>query len=605
MGKSNQVLEIIDLDKIKNQDKYQQNNSKQYIVDNEFKGLLPLNNVDIMFEDSIWDLETRYLGENSKFDFSDINYNFRDYIKLYVLEGIINSNSITTLKKNYSVLKYIIRYLDENYIFNPETITKEVTIKFSEEIMKKYKSEGERIRARRLFIYLLKKIESKTETNYRDLKLLIESKNNSKLRRAQMESGKTKNIDNKIFNKIIEIALRELNDDGLSDSEKIHACTVLILSQTGIRISDVSTLEANMIREIKGIGNEKNLKFLKFFSHKILKDYTETFLTDICYEAYKKLEELTESNREEFNSKYLFNNLRGKVVTTQTIDNYIKKFVIRNSKEIGVLNKKFDGNFIFTQKMNKDLKLIQEEKYEFLNDDYFVSIPMAHQYRVAVCNELIAKGVDFKWVKKHMGHLTSEMTMHYTRVKEEDNNKVIEGIVKGEFRLIGKEADRLTIKIKEFINEGNYNIKSDLEEIVNELSKKVPIRAKKNGYCIKSSFGKKCKNNEFMCAFEVCPNHCTSYLFADISYKRFKEGIKVIEYNNKNGFISEAVMEKNKLIRLIEDYFIKELEELKKEIDIIGYKEVILNNKNLKYLCENIDEVLREVKEWKEKNLKR
>ena len=99
MGKSNQVLEIIDLDKIKNQDKYQQNNSKQYIVDNEFKGLLPLNNVDIMFEDSIWDLETRYLGENSKFDFSDINYNFRDYIKLYVLEGIINSNSITTLKK--------------------------------------------------------------------------------------------------------------------------------------------------------------------------------------------------------------------------------------------------------------------------------------------------------------------------------------------------------------------------------------------------------------------------------------------------------------------------------------------------------------------------
>lgn len=595
MGKGNYVLENIDFDKVK----FDKNNSGKYILDDKVEGLLPFNDIRVMFEDDFWDLKIKHYKENSKFKFSDIDYNFREYIKSYVLESLINSDSLSTVKKNFAVLKYICKYLHENYIFSTEVITKNIIVQLNEELIKKYTSEGERIRARRLFIKLLNKIESKTGVDYKELKLLLEHTNNSKLRKAQIENGKTKNIDNKIFNKIIEKALIEINDENLDENRKIEACSVLILSQTGMRISDVSTLEADMIREIKGVDNEKTLKYLKFFSHKILKSYTETFLTDICYEAYRKLEELTAIRRSKFNTKYLFINSSGNEVKTVTIEKYIKKFIIRNSEYIGVLNKSFEGNFIFTHEVNKRYNLIKEEHYDFLVGNYFVSIPKAHQFRVAVCNELINQGIDFKWVQKHMGHLTSEMTFHYSRAIKEENDKVIEGIVKKDFKLIGKESERLIQKIEDFIKQGNYNVRTDLDEIVKELSKIVPIRAKKNGYCIKSSFGKKCKYNEYMCAFEICPNHCTSYLFSNISYNRFIEGIKIIEYNNINGFTNEAIMEKNKLKRLVDDYLLKELEELKNEIDKRGKKELISYNKQLEYLCDNIDRVLSEVRGWR------
>lgn len=206
-----------------------------------------------------------------------------------------------------------------------------------------------------------------------------------------------------------------------------------------------------------------------------------------------------------------------------------------------------------------------------------------------------------------MNHLTPEMTYHYFRKEMETNKEkskiVLRGIILGDFKLIGEEAENLIKKIDEFIKNNNFNIKKDLDTIINELADAVPIREKIEGYCVKSSFGKVCKYNEFLCAFEICPNQCTNFLFSDISYRRYQDTIKIIKYNEKNGFIKEASVEKNKMKRWYETYFSKELIETKNEILRQGADTIIEKYPNLEYVVHNIDCITDECEKWIKENV--
>jgi REP element-mobilizing transposase RayT len=206
---------------------------------------------------------------------------------------------------------------------------------------------------------------------------------------------------------------------------------------------------------------------------------------------------------------------------------------------------------------------------------------------------------------EHMNHLSPEMTKHYIRKEKIENKelsrKFFKGLIKKEYKAIGEQSEQLIEKINEFIEEGHFDIKKDIDEIVDYLAGEIPIREKALGFCIKSAFGKKCKYNELICAFDMCPNHITYFINADISYKRFKNQVKSIKYNEENNFIQEAKIEKGKLKRLIDRNLKYELEEFKEEIDKQGELEIIRKYPQLKEIAKEIEKIMMEVKAWKEK----
>lgn len=83
-----------------------------------------------------------------------------------------------------------------------------------------------------------------------------------------------------------------------------------------------------------------------------------------------------------------------------------------------------------------------------------------------------------------MAHLSCEMEGYYVRPTkknpQEDINfslDVLKQIVSGETNLLGG-ASGLIEKINQFISENNYNVATDLDEICEKLSAKIPIRQK-------------------------------------------------------------------------------------------------------------------------------
>lgn len=574
-------------------------------------GRLPFFNIEIYFSQDIWDFNN-YTPDKGKYkdfyDFSDLHYAYKEYVKAFVLESKINQKRTSSINKYFGYMCKIVKFLKDNYIYDSTCITLDCINKFNKLLDNRLKTENEKIHNRRLFIKLLRYIEIYKNADYSEA-IEILSVNDTNALKAQIEEGKTPNIPKTIFDNIIACCINEINSNETNDSEKMEASLILLLSQVGMRITEMSLIEAGKKFTKKCFGNTEEVPFLEFKTFKTVRymdkaKVTKSFLTEEGELAYDTLEKLTRAVREKYKVNYIFVNPNTlNPVTTITLTTMLTRFMVRNSSKIGLINREFDGFNYFTLEYNRKHKKVNERYCKHLTFNDKVAIPKPHQFRVALCNELIRKGYLLGWIVEHMNHLSVEMTLHYKRNEESEKGKkfaegVIEGIVTGKFNLIGEEAKLLIEKIDEFIEENKFNIKTDLAEIVSALSSKVPIREKKEGFCIKSSFGKKCKYNEFMCAFEMCPNHCTTYFFADITYKRFKDKLNVIEYNIKNNFIAEANMETNKLKRITRNYLKYEIEELDREIKKQGIEAILSKHPKLEYVAHNLSNIMEEIYPW-------
>lgn len=584
------------------------------IMNNHKIQRLPFYDVSIYFDEDIWDFEdyNPSMGKHRNiYKFEEIHPEYKPYIKQFILKYLINNSRASTISKYLGYLKKIVRFLESNYVYSCEIITEDIVVKFNEFLEHNLRSENERAHHRRLLTELILYIEYDKGIDYSNLKKML-SFNDTELLKAQIERGKTPSIPSNIFDRIVSFALKELESDTFTDREKKEACSVLLFAQIGMRILELTLLEANKIKEVECFDGTKIIPYLEFMTFKTTRmnsgTITKSFLTDKALLAYQTLEKLSEESRERNKSSYLFTANSNLPINTVTMTNMISRFMIRNAMKIGLVNNKYDGFKIITPESNKVNKVAKLEYFASLSNEDFISVPKPHQFRVAVCNELIKDGGEMSWVVEHMNHLSVEMTNHYIRKTDESDEQkemtkdLFSGLINGEFKLIGEEAELLMKKIDDFISENKYNIRTDLEEIVDKLTEIVPIREKREGYCVKSIFGKKCKYNEFLCAFEMCPNHCTSYIFVDITYKRFIEHKKCIDYNLENRFIREATQEKNKLKRMISLYLTNELKELKYEINRQGRENIIKEHSTLEDMVDNVDEITKEVDMWMKSN---
>lgn len=245
------------------------------------------------------------------------------------------------------------------------------------------------------------------------------------------------------------------------------------------------------------------------------------------------------------------------------------------------------------------------KKYPNLKETDVLSYPVTHQFRVNVCTELYHKDVPLQYINQYMAHLSSDMQDYYVRPKKsyQENviysKEVLKDIITGESKLLGKNTESLNLKIKEFIEKGKFNIAKDLDEIIDNLIKKIPIREKLGGICIKSSMLRDCskdsKTDEFYCSYGICPNHFHLFYMADITFERYLSLKKTYSYNKDNGFFRQSEKEKYKLINLIKEMLLPELDELKIEINKKGKNQIISKYKKLTYIINNYDDIYKAV----------
>lgn len=567
----------------------------------------------ISFYDNKWTLIDNKSNRKITFDFEVIHYVYRDIAKGMVFKyRFIDELKVGTVQGKYFTLKKVIDRLVEAKIYDVSHINgRDLEIIFEE---MSNESFSYRDRYRRSIIEVIEFIQfNYPQVDYKELIRQISKIRFTQELKTEKEEGKTPNIPQDIFNATIKYAIEDLNNNKLTIEEKRYAAALLLLSQTGIRIGELRELEENKVFSTKIFEEQKGVDYLEYKSPKSNKERSTTFLTEIGRVAYEQLNKAKMGD-----SKYLFGGGRTKLTSTNTMRDNIMKFYIRHAKELNCLNRR-DGekeglrSIEVTQDNSIDSFYWSKKLKQGLNIGDVIYYPNPHQFRVAVCSELVKKGINIDWVRKHMNHLEAEMTLGYVRRDEEDKKEkemareILKEVIRGDVRLLGKDREPLMDKIEEFINQNNYSVSRDLEKIVEELAGKVPIRQKSSGYCIKSSFGRKCThdgfNDEIYCAFGICPNHFITYKMINVTYQSFSELKTTIQYNIDAGFKAQATIELNKLRRVVEEALLPELEEIKIEISKRGGVELINKNIELKFYIENVDMLIKEVTDWKNKQV--
>lgn len=586
-----------------------------FLVNIRSNDILPVSDATIRFSDDIWEIHTinqiNLAKTKGKINFEYIHYEYRDIVKGVIYKYlVIDELAANTIEGKFRLIKGFVNYLTSLRIFNVKTITLRDILKFFDEMEEM--SAHHRQAYKTTIIDLLQFIEVNNlvdSNQYIDIYKYF-NKNKATLElKIEKENGKTPEVPIDFFNKLVSCASSILENSSARFQEKQEACVIIFLSQIGLRVGEVKLLQKNSMYSIYIFNESEKVYYLNYVSPKAKKKKAKTFMTNLAKKAYDYMN--TNSNQA---SKYLFTNNNGTMCTENQLRHLVLLFCVRNYKYLGCLNRVIDKSEGLCVLKYKDLKkpsvyVCDDLLGEFKKEDYLV-YPSPHQFRVSVCNWLIRSGKSIDWIREHMNHLDYETTLHYSRRQEKDKKEkeiaatLLKEVIKKDVKLIGKDSGILVTKIDEFIKNNKYNVSTDLDEIVKKLQGKIPIRQKESGYCIKSSFGRKCTHDgysqDIYCAFGVCPNHFTTYKMVDISYKAFNDLKRTIKYNIENKFLSQANMELNKLKRVINEALEPEFEELKNEIDKMGVEHIASNNPNLKEIVQNYDIILKEVNKWKD-----
>ena len=581
---------------------------------------LPLNKGNIKFSDNTWDFSS-YTTLNIpksklKFNFSNVPNDFEEVLKLYVLIKILsNTIKFQTLNKMFINLRIFFNYLYFKNIFDVESV-------MASDIKNFFESKKNEIAITSLDSYResIKDFYIFYSSNYKEIFTdeleFILKKRDYNAYKAYANTKKFPAIPTNYLNKLLSLFINIMNDENEDLDSRAFACIMIIESQTGLRVSELTSIKINQIKT--ETFDDKKCYYLLYKTFKRNKGNNMSsdafiFINDLSYKAYSILTEIHFNNRNKMNSDILYVPSKAKNIPVKDdyIRNQIKMFSLKHYKELGCINPDSSLNDLYGKTTIEDLTIKTKRsitKYPELKKEDILVYPVTHQFRVTLCTELYNKGVPIEYISKYLTHLSEDMQDYYVRPKSnyQENivysKQILSDIVTGKAKLLGKNVTALTKKINDFIQNGKFNTNIDIDHIIDELLKKIPIRAKLGGICIKSSMLRDCskdaKTDEFYCAYGVCPNHFHLFYMADITYDRYLTLKKTYTYNKNNNFLRQSEKEYFKLINIIKDMLIPELDELKKEIDNKGAEYLISRYPQLNFIINNYSDIYTEVTKW-------
>ena len=576
---------------------------------------IPLSGGNLDYESNCWDFSQYTLLTNAhdRFHFESCVEIFRDDLKDYVLLRILSSNiKISTLYSELVILRHFFNYLAGTGLYRIDGIDDSDVEKYFISLDISATTFVKRQSVIKEFLKLYD-AEHKTEVLTPGIEELCKRMDPSKFK-AIVKAARRKSIPDDFYNKLLSKLIHIMHDKNELSKKRGLAAMLVIDSQTGLRASELSLLEANSIEEVDIDG-----KIAKMIKYKIVKsvrggnnEYINaiTYINDISFEAYKVATEVFSENRKNRNTNYLCCFPEAKLpVYTESYINFMKEVCIKYNKELGSTNEKLKGTLSgemskssFILDIARNNKELQATVNDFPDNQVFY-YPLVHQYRNTVVVGLLRRGVKLEFVRRYMGHLSEEMTAAYAESYDTDmqenlavSESTLSTIISGEAKLLGPSADRLTAGINAWIESHQLNVATDMDEIIEGLEKVVPIRAKRGGVCIKGSkLTNACsvdvQTDEFMCAVGLCSNICHFYFNADESYADYKEVMATYTFNKENGFTRQAEKEYTKVTYILRNRLGPEMVELVKEIKQIGEQEVLKRHPNLEEVLNNIEEI--------------
>lgn len=603
------------------------NHTEPYIDTLMALNKLPFNGLDIYYADNIWDFSTaiklNITKSKLKFNFGLMNNSvFTNDMKNYILLTLLeNKIKIQSIHSRYLAIKDFFLFAENNYhVYHVEDITVPIVKAF----LQKIRDEGSITKLRKVKTGL-RAFYMQYSANFKDITskglLALFEQDDAKVFKAYQYSKRSKPIPKEYFNKMLSACITVMNDENQTLSNRGAACVYIILSQTGLRIGEVLGLRTNCLRTTTIFNGEK----AHYFEYSTWKreegnnvsSSALTYVNELTYNAYNTLIQIYTERRQTFGLDNLY--MGGKHVTSQSFpldsENFVKAALrlFVNFDNNGLLSTVNLAPDIYpTLHVFKTGSMNISQSGQFIYEKIqTVTFPDTQQLRFHCCTELAEKGVPLEYIQRFMSHLTNEMIRYHMLPQsspQEDMEfslKTLREVASGKTKILGDNKG-LSESIKKFIEENNFKVATDLEEICETLAKKLPIRQKTGGVCIKSSQLRECsmdaKTNEFYCAYGVCPNIVHFYYMADVTYRQCKELQETININKERGHMRQVEKETNMLYTITKKRLIPELEDLKAVIKRDGFESVYEIHPEVQPIVENIDTIEKEAITWSTKN---
>lgn len=594
---------------------------------------------EIRFIDNVWDFSKFNVKNQDKssfvFDFTDVDYIYRNYVKTFVLRNLYERIlEIPTIESSVNKIKNFLTYLKQHSVFTVELLNvydvndylmtnKELKVTSLSKIKKAIKG-------------LIMEIEFKNpDLDFEDIYELLDEFDSQRYK-YERELGKHPLIPKEIHKKILQCALNDIKSDQLALVDKMSACMIIMLAETGMRIMEFQNLKSNSLKSIALTNEEKSEFFyLEFMTYKTVKEkagkLTQSFVTENTKLAYQTLLKSLEERRET-GMDYLYCTVEGSTYSTHTLRAHIKRFFIRHRFELNIVEmSKSDRDCFSSLIIDKNLvKSISWLTKDFIGEKVYYVIP--HQFRVYLATDLYNKGMHLDWIRRHMNHMSTIMTEHYIRIQQEQKRK--QNHVETLMRRVSKagmletnqdEINEEQIKkelndeayrkayndINKFLKKSKLNIYRNLDEIIALLGKtKNPIIETELGYCAHKGFLKLCKHQEYISSLndgysvEIMLPTLEEFAF---TYQRFEEKSKIVDYNESlmlkdSRYEREYTKELKAITLFITKKVLVELDEVKQQLENKGEDYIKALYPGLGDIIDNLTVVEERILLWKKKS---
>lgn len=198
--------------------------------------------------------------------------------------------------------------------------------------------------------------------------------------KAEKKNGRRDAIPDEYFNKLIQVLIKTMNDTDEVEEHRNYAAILLFDSQTGLRASELSLLEADSVKNIKIDDMDYRMieyKIIKTAKNSVGYVTAYTYINDLAFMAYEFLMNSMKKYRDKRNNTLLFCPKRGRLPIDQNLYVLNLKYIcIKFVDELDGSNKKYKNilsgettpeKYIKKAKTN-NLVPILKEKYKGKED---------------------------------------------------------------------------------------------------------------------------------------------------------------------------------------------------------------------------------------------
>ena len=421
-------------------------------------------------------------------------------------------------------------------------------------------------------------------------------------------------IDDAYLEPLVAACIQSLDDDNEEFDYRLTAAVLLLASQIGMRISEVAAMETGTLR-ISSMKGKEDIAYLEFKTFKGAKGdggymLAKTIVNPTALKAYLWLDENCKQRREEIGTNALAVRKRQqtKFMKQDAIRVLAKSFILKHHDTIPCVDTqdRFPEFRTSTVKTIADITPKQDlGKLGLTGDETFV-YPNFHAFRATVATKLYEAGVDMRYIRKHMSHISEDTTAGYIRsdreIEKQNSDLVYKTVLGDGAQMLGPHGDEFMAKVNAYIETLPEQVKGDIDEVVQAAAKAYPLRRKVGGVCIRCGKIVPCKRNDetdqIYCAFGVCPNQCCLYFMAADCLDTVRSHIELVDANLERNHTKAARNELRKAQNVIRDCLVPELDSLDQQIGKLGRDGVLERFPDLEELVDNIDDVRKETELW-------